>query len=66
MSITIIKEGNTLKLIDSSDLIPEGTHLVLYTADELWRRETERHNWLDVQMPSFLRGDADEPAEELF
>lgn len=66
MSVTVIKEGNTLRLVESSELIPDGTTLVLFTEKELRALEAERKGWLDVQMPSFIRGDEDEAAEELF
>ena len=66
MSVTVIKEGNTLRLIDSSEPIPEGARLVLFTEEELRTLEAERKAWLDLQMPSFIRGDEDESAEDLF
>jgi hypothetical protein len=66
MSVTIIKEGNTLRLIESSEPIPDGTKLVLFTEQELLELDKERRSWLALQMPSFIRGDEDERAEELF
>lgn len=66
MSVTVIKEGNTLRLVKSSEPIPDGTELVLFTEKELRALETERKGWLHAQMPSFIRGDEDESAEELF
>lgn len=66
MSITIIKEGNTLHLVESSKPIPEKTPLVLYTSAELGELAKERRAWVDLQMPSFIRGDEDEDASELF
>ena len=38
----------------------------LFTWDELEKLEHDRHALLAVQMPSFIRGDEDEDAEELF
>jgi hypothetical protein len=35
MSIEVIKEGNVLRVVDSSEPIPEGRHLRLFTADEI-------------------------------
>lgn len=66
MSVTLIKEGNTLRLLDSSEPIPEGQPLVLFREGELRALEAERKAWLDLQMPSFIRGDEDECAEDLF
>jgi hypothetical protein len=66
MSVTIIKEGNTLRLLESSEPIPDGTKLVLFTEEELRELEAERRAWLDLQMPSFIRGDEDEVAEDIF
>ncbi|MDX6767776.1 MAG: hypothetical protein SFU85_13415 [Candidatus Methylacidiphilales bacterium] len=66
MSITVVKEGGVLRVIDSSEPIPEGAHLELYTENELLSISLERKAMLDLQMPSFIRGDEDESAEELF
>ena len=66
MSVTVVKEGNTLRLVESSEPIPDGTRLVLFTEKELLALEAERKGWLDVQMPAFIRGDEDESAEDLF
>lgn len=66
MCVTVIKEGNSLRLLDSSEPIADGTQLVLYTERELAALEAERKAWLDLQMPSFIRGDEDEAAEDLF
>jgi len=35
MSIEVIKEGNLLRVVESSEPIAEGEHLVLFTADEI-------------------------------
>jgi hypothetical protein len=66
MSVTVVKEGNTLRLVESSEPIADGTQLVLYTEQELRRIEAERQALLDLQMPSFIRGDEDETVEDLF
>ena len=66
MCVTVVKEGNTLRLLESSEPIADGTQLVLYTERELHELEAERKIWLDLQMPSFIRGDEDEVAEDLF
>jgi hypothetical protein len=66
MSVTVIKEGNTLRLLESSEPTADGQHLLLFTEGELRSIEAERKAWLDLQMPSFIRGDEDESAEDLF
>ena len=66
VSIKIIKEGNTLRLIDCKGELPEGKVLELFTADELQGVEAERSEMYAAQLPSFIRGDEHEAAEELF
>ncbi len=66
MCVTVIKEGDTLRLVESSEPIADGTELTLYTEAELRAVDAERKAWLDLQMPSFIRGDEDEAAEDLF
>ena len=66
MSIEVIKEGNVLRVLDCSENIPEGLHLRLFTESELTKLENERRQMLDIQMPSFIRGDEDEDAREIF
>jgi hypothetical protein len=66
MSIEVIKEGNVLRVLDCSENIPEGLHLRLFTESELVNLENEHREILDLQMPSFIRGDEDEDASELF
>jgi len=38
----------------------------LFTANELSDLQLERRDWLNIQMPSFIRGDEEENAEDLF
>jgi len=66
MSIEVIKEGNVLRVLDCSEDIPEGSHLRLFTESEFKKLENERREMLNLQMPSFIRGDEDEDARELF
>jgi hypothetical protein len=66
MSIEVVKEGNVLRVLDCSEAIPDGSHLRLFTESELIKLENERRQMLDLQMPSFIRGDEDEDASELF
>ena len=66
MSITVIREANTLKIVESHGEIPEHIPFRFLTEDE-WRiAEKDRTQWLDLQMPSFIRGAEDEDAEQLF
>lgn len=66
MSIEVIKEGNVLRVLDCSEEIPEGLHLKLFTELEWIKLEKKRQEMLDLQMPSFIRGDEDEDGSELF
>lgn len=38
----------------------------LFTANELSDLQLERRGWLNMQMPSFIRGDEEENAEDIF
>lgn len=42
MSITAIREGETLRIIRKSDAIPEGRELEFFSADEIDRLVAER------------------------
>jgi hypothetical protein len=66
MRITVIKEGNTLRVLSASEELPEGTELTLFTETGLAQLRQQREAWMTAQMPSFLRGDETERAEELF
>jgi hypothetical protein len=66
MSIHLVKEGNTIRVLESSEPIPEGTILRLFTEDELNRLQSERTALRDAQMPAFIRGDENEDASDLF
>ncbi|MEB3242562.1 MAG: hypothetical protein VKO44_02905 [Cyanobacteriota bacterium] len=66
MSITIKRMGTTFQVLEGADSLPEGTPVQLYTGDELQRLGAEHSAMLTAQMPSFLRGDEDEDAGELF
>ncbi len=59
MSITIKRTGTAVH-------VPEGTPVQLFSGEELQGLEQERRAMLDLQMPSFIRGDEDEDAGELF
>ena len=62
MSITIKRTGKAVQVMEGADTLPEGMPVQLFTGEEL----QERRDMLDLQMPSFIRGDEDEVAEELF
>jgi hypothetical protein len=66
MNFTVVKEGNTLRILDASAQVPDGESLVLYTEQELRAPEAESNARLDLQMASFIRGDEGDAAEDLF
>lgn len=66
MIIEVVKEGPVLRVLDCSENIPEGLRLRLYTESEMISGAKERLEMLSLQMPSFIRGDEDEDASELF
>jgi hypothetical protein len=53
-------------MLDCRENIPEACRLRLLTEWELTQSENERRQMLDIQMPSFIRGDEDEDAREIF
>jgi hypothetical protein len=66
MSITIKRTGTAVHVLEGAHTLPEGTPVQLFTGEELHDLEQERSAMLDLQMPSFIRGDEDEDAGELF
>lgn len=66
MSITIKRTGTAVHVLEGAHTLPEGTPVQLLTGEELQDLEQERRAMLDLQMPSFIRGDEDEDAGELF
>ncbi len=66
MSLTIKRIGSGLEVLAGLETLPEGETLELFTAGELSTLQRERMEWLQLQMPSFLRGDEDEDATVLF
>jgi hypothetical protein len=66
MSITIKRTGTAVHVLEGAHTLPEGTLVQLFTGEELHDLEQERRNVLDQQMPSFIRGDEDEDAGEMF
>jgi hypothetical protein len=66
MRITIKRTGTAVHVLEGAHTLPEGTPVQLFTGEELYGLEQERRAMLDLQMPSFIRGDEDEDAGELF
>lgn len=62
MSITILREGDNLRLLQSDTQIPEGEPIILFTKEEMSQQTQDE--WVTLQMPSFVRDDED--GEELF
>ena len=66
MSITIKRTGTAVYVLEGANTLPEGTPVQLFTGEELQGLEQKHRAMLDLQMPSFIRGDEDEDAGELF
>lgn len=66
MSLTIKRLGVSVHVLNGAETLPEGEEVELFTANELSNMQLERCEWLNMQMPSFIRGDEDENAEDFF
>jgi hypothetical protein len=66
MAVTVIREGDRIRLLEGGDSLPAGQPIRLFTAAEVQAGGAELEAWLDLQMPAFLRGDEQESAEDLF
>ena len=66
MSLTIKRLGVAVHVLNGAETLPEGEEVELFTANELSNMQLERREWLNMQMPSFIRGDEDENSEDLF
>ncbi len=66
MSLTIKRLGDAVHVLNGVETLPEGEEVELFTANELSDLQLERRDWLDMQMPSFIRGDEDQTAVDLF
>ena len=66
MSLTIKRLGVAVHVLNGVETLPEGEEVELFTANELSNMQLERREWLNMQMPSFIRGDEDENSEDLF
>jgi len=61
MSITVVKEGNLLRIVEAEGEIPEGTRLVLYT-----ERERSSYTPLEyVQLESVFAEDEEDWGDTL-
>jgi hypothetical protein len=60
MSIKVIKEGNLLRVVDSSEPIPDGTKLTLYTASELEALSGSPTAWEAAQLESAFQEDEED------
>lgn len=58
--------GNVVQVLQGAETLPEGDMVELSTAAERSELQRERQQWLDLQMPAFVRGDEDESVEDLF
>lgn len=66
MSLTIKRVGTAVRVLQGAETLPDGEAVQQFTADELEVLQRERREWLDLQMPSFIRGDEDEDASDIF
>jgi hypothetical protein len=66
VSVTLKIVGEAVEVLQVTNSLPEGQNVVPLTASDLKNLDRERLDEMDVQMPSFLRGDEDEDAEDLF
>jgi hypothetical protein len=66
MSVTLKRVGDAVEVMQGASSLPEGEEIVLFTASDLKNLDRGRLDEVDLQMPSFLRGDEDEDAEDLF
>jgi len=66
MSLIIKRLGDAVLTLNGLETLSEGEEVELFTANELLDLQLERREWLNMQMPSFIRGDEDENAEDLF
>ena len=66
MSITVIKENNRIRILEMDGEFQEGKPVQFFTEEEPEQIRKERALELQLQMPSFIRGDEDESAEDLF
>ena len=66
MSLTIKPLGTSVHVLNGAETLPEKEEIELSPTNELSDLQLERRDWLDMQMPSFIRGNQSEDAVELF
>ena len=66
MSLTIKRLGTSMHVLNGAETLPEKEEIELSPTNELSDLQLERRDWLDMQMPSFIRGNQSEDAVELF
>ena len=66
MSVTVKRVGEAVEVLKGAHSLSEGHEVVLFTASDLKNLDRERSDEVALQMPSFLRGNEDEDAEDLF
>ena len=66
MSLIIKRLGDAVHILNGLETLPEGKEMELFTANEFSDLQLERREWIDMQMPSFIRGDEDQNAVDLF
>jgi hypothetical protein len=66
LGVTANRVGEAVEVLPGASSLPEGEEIVLFTASNLKNLDRERRDQVDLQMPSFLPGDKDVDAEDLF
>ena len=66
MSLTIKRTCSQVHVLAGAESLPDGQAVQLYTAAEASALQAERIALLELQLPSFLRGEDDEAAADLF
>lgn len=66
MSIKVIKENDCFRILEVKGGFQEGKPVQFFSEAELLEIQKERAFALELQMPSFIRKDDYESAEELF
>lgn len=66
MSVTLKRVGEVLAVLQGVRSLLEEQEVDLFTVLDLENLDRERRVVVDLQMPSFLRGDEDEDVEGLF
>ena len=66
MSVTVKRVGEGVEVLQGASYLPEGQEVVMFTASDLLNLDRERREEVDLQMPSFMRGDEEVDVEDLF